>query len=72
LLSYGCLLNEGRLDVDEALGVNSFESSISDTVAKVPELLLAQIVNCITHFEFEAVLSIVLHIVSHWNQTKYK
>jgi hypothetical protein len=65
LLTNGCLLNERWLNVDEALWVNAFQGSIPDAVAKIPEFLLAQIVNGVTNFQFEAVCTIVLHIVSH-------
>ena len=66
LFSNGRLLDVGFTHFDVAPRIDALESSIPHTVAEKPVFLLAEIVDRVAHFQFEAVGPVVLEIVRHW------
>lgn len=72
LLPHGRLLDEGLPDFDVGPRVDPFEGPIPDAVAEEPGLLLAEVVNRVPHFQFEAVGPIVLEVVRHWKKVRRK
>jgi len=65
LLTDGRLFDEGFADLDVASRIDAFECPVPDAVAEEPVLFLTQVVDCVTHFQFEAVGPIMLKIVCH-------